>query len=338
MMAGVFGSHLNWIVAGIAAYYMCAWLLVGRARSSRSLTVRYEPPARLSPAAVRYVYTMSCDGRSYAAVIAQLAAKKLLEIIPDGATGQVTLKKLPGADHLRRGLPEEEARIFKELFEWDDQVPLKLELSMIERVQKALDAKMTAYFSRNFIWVVLGLALTDAGTTWMFLSSQTFGPDLVGEWMLALFTGFAVAMYGLFGYWTWDTNRLALTLAIRGIYRRRTLPVLLAFIFLYPALWFFLIRTVASQFAVLTTLLILLNTFAAPLLRNYTSAGRLVRDEIEGFREFIAGAELDRLRRMNEPGGRVQIDPEMIPYAIALDLKEAWGDQLGIKTMMETDL
>ena len=66
--------------------------------------------------------------------------------------------------------------------------------------------------------------------------------------------------------------------------------------------------------------------------------GRLVRDEIEGFREFIAGAELDRLRRMNEPGGRVQIDPEMIPYAIALDLKEAWGDQLGIKTMMETDL
>jgi hypothetical protein len=84
--------------------------------------------------------------------------------------------------------------------------------------------------------------------------------------------------------------------------------------------------------------MIMVNAFAGPCLRNYTSAGRIVRDDIEGFRQFLAGTERDRLQRMNEPGRKVQVDPEAVPYAIALDLSEAWGDRLGIKTMMEMDL
>ena len=54
------------MVAVLAAYYVMAWLLVGRKRAVKSIAVRYEPPANLSPAAVRYIYTMACDGRSYA--------------------------------------------------------------------------------------------------------------------------------------------------------------------------------------------------------------------------------------------------------------------------------
>jgi hypothetical protein len=145
-------------------------------------------------------------------------------------------------------------------------------------------------------------------------------------------------MYGLWGYWTWDSNRLAFGLALRGIYPRRTLPLLLAFVLVYPALWYLLMRTTAPAFTNMTTLLILLNGFAAPSLRNYTAAGRAVRDEIEGFRQFLAGTEQDRLQRMNATGEMAKIDPEMIPYAIALDLREAWGDQLGIKAMVETAL
>jgi hypothetical protein len=32
------------------------------------------------------------------------------------------------------------------------------------------------------------------------------------------------------------------------------------------------------------------------------------------------------------------MDLQFVPYAIALDLREAWGDELGIRAMVETEL
>jgi hypothetical protein len=249
----------------------------------------------------------------------------------------VTLQKLAEDDRACHTLPGEEGRVFKELFEWEGQVELKRpDLSTITRIQELLQAQAPArYFTRNLGWVVAGLALTAVATIWLGRAVGVFGRDSFDAWLMCSFTGLVVATYGFWGYWIWDTNRLAFTLALRGLYRRRALPVLLLFIVVYPALWYFLIRTVAPRFALCTTLLILLNGFAAPALRNYTAAGRRLRDEIEGFRQFLAGTEQDRLQRMNAPGDRAPIDAEMIAYAIALDLREAWGDQLGMKSMVE---
>jgi hypothetical protein len=75
--------------------------------------VRYEPPENLSPAIIRYVYTMTSDGRSYAAIIAQLAARKLLAIIPDPEKGVVTLQKLVQDRRDWAQLAPEEKRVFK---------------------------------------------------------------------------------------------------------------------------------------------------------------------------------------------------------------------------------
>lgn len=336
MTTGVLESY--WMVAAVAAYYFCAWLVVGRKRAARSIAVRYDPPENLSPAALRYVYTMRSDGRSYAAIVGQLAARKLLAIVPD--KGSIFVEKLADDDRSLRNLPEQERRVFNDLLEFDRRVALKRpELRDVERIQTSLERQFQGrYFTRNIGWVVLGLLLTAAASIWLGLTSMFLGAGRFDAWLPASFTGFTVAMYGWWGYWTWDTNRLAFTLALRGIYRRRTVPLLLAFVLVYPALWYFLMRSMAPSFANITTLLILINGFAAPCLHNYTTEGRRVRDEIEGFRQFLAGTEQDRLQRMNAPGEKAQIDPAMIPYAIALDLREAWGDELGIKAMIETKL
>jgi len=63
-----------------------------------------------------------------------------------------------------------------------------------------------------------------------------------------------------------------------------------------------------------------------------------VRNEIDGFRQYLQGTEQERLQRMNQPGHEAKFDAEFIPYAIALDLREGWGDELGVKTMVETAL
>ncbi|HEV8183038.1 MAG TPA: hypothetical protein VGQ61_11740 [Candidatus Angelobacter sp.] len=164
-----------------------------------------------------------------------------------------------------------------------------------------------------------------------------FGRDPADAWMICAFTGLTVAMYGAFGCQMWDSNRLAIRLALRGMYRRRTLPLLLAFVLIYPALWL-LIWHGAPAFAGFTEAMILMNTFLPSCLRNYTAEGRRVRDEIEGFRRFMAGTEQDLLQRMDPAGKPPRMDLAFVPYAIALDLREAWGDELGIRAMVETEL
>jgi hypothetical protein len=324
------------LASALAVYYLIAWVLVGRTRSTRSVMVRYTPPDNLSPAAMRFIYTMGVDGRTYTAILAQLAAHGLLEIAPSGKG--VTLKKTESDHHAARSLPPEEKMVFKDLFEWDEQVPLRRpDLRTMEKLQQALEDQLSGkFFTRHRAWVVAGLVISGAAAAW--LSAITlFGKDPADAWMMCAFTGLSVALYGAFGYRMWDSNLLAIRLALRGVYHRRTLPLLLAFVMVYPALWL-LIWNSAPAFGGFTEAMILMNTFLPSCLRNYTAEGRRVRDEIEGFRRFLSGTEQDRLQRMNESGKPAQMDLEFVPYAIALDLREAWGDELGIRAMVETEL
>jgi hypothetical protein len=238
-------------------------------------------------------------------------------------------------------LPPEEKLVFNNLLEFDHRAPLERpELWRIERIQRSLDEYLPGkYFARNLGWAIFALLATAAFSTWVGLSKEMFGKDSYDAWVGSLFVGLTVAMYGAAGYWIWDMNRLAIWLAVRGLYRRRTLPLLIAILVLYPGLYYAIFSMMERpSFARVTELLILVNGFAAPALRSYTREGWRVRDEIEGFRRFLQGAEQDRLQRMNQPGRQAQFDAEFIPYAIALDLREGWGDELGVKTMVETKL
>lgn len=330
-------SQIGYVLVGVLAlYYLIAWLLVGRNRSKSSVVVHYTPPDNMSPAAMRFIYTMGADGRTYTAILARLAARGLLEIVP-GKNG-VMLKRSEADHRAARDLPAEEKKVFKDLFEWEAQVPLQRpEWRMMEKLEESLQEQMGGkFFTRHMVWVIAGMIISGAAAAW--LSAMTlFRKDPADAWMMCAFTGLTVALYGAFGWQMWDSNRLAIRLALRGMYRRRALPLLLAFVLIYPALWL-LIWHGAPAFAGFTEAMILMSTFLPSSLRNYTAEGRRVRGEIEGFRRFLAGTEQDRLQRMNESGKSAQMDLEFVPYAIALDLREAWGDELGIRTMVETEL
>lgn len=298
--------------------------------------VRYTPPDNLSPAAMRFIYTMDADGRTYTAILARLAARGLLEIIPS-AKG-VTLKKMEFDHHATRNLPPEEKMVFKDLFEWDEQAPLQRpDLRTMEKLHQTLEEQMGGkFFTRHRAWVVAGLAISGVAAAW--LSAVTlFGKSPGDDWMICAFMGLSVALYGAFGYRMWDSNLLAIRLALRGMYHRRTLPLLLAFVMIYPALWLLIWHT-ARAFGGFTEAMILMNTFLPSCLRNYTTEGRRVRDEIEGFRRFLAGTEQDRLQHLDPAGKPALMELEFVPYAIALDLRESWGDELGIRAMVETEL
>jgi uncharacterized membrane protein YgcG len=64
-------------------------------------------------------------------------------------------------------------------------------------------------------------------------------------------------------------------------------------------------------------------TFAF-LMRAPTPAGRLVMDEIEGFKMYLDTAEQDRLDRMRSPSLTPEVFETFLPYAYALGVENNW--------------
>lgn len=331
--------------AVLAAYYFVAWFFLGREPSYLGVPVQYRAPEGLSPGAVAFVYTLGeCDGRTYAAILASLAARGAMTFTP--REGHVYMEAPP---HRIQGVdmdlpprppndaPEEERIVFKEVFEWERAVKLEPPekfSNLLEHLQAALKKRLGNCFTRNLPWVIAGLAITAACTVGLALALNL---DLA----ITLYVALVMVVWGFGSSLYWQRMERAVKLAVRGLYRRRTLPLTLGMGFLAPVFWFGFFTLAGGMnplFTNVTSLLLLINTFGPPALRNYTARGRKLRQEIEGFRRFVASTEQDRLNRLNPPDQKPEVDLEYLPYAIALDLRERFGDRLGIDAMVETVL
>jgi uncharacterized membrane protein YgcG len=60
------------------------------------------------------------------------------------------------------------------------------------------------------------------------------------------------------------------------------------------------------------------------LMRAPTPAGRIVMDEIEGFKSYLDTAEQDRLDRMRSPALTPEVFETFLPYAYALSVENNW--------------
>jgi len=77
-------------------------------------------------------------------------------------------------------------------------------------------------------------------------------------------------------------------------------------------------------FAVLSVVMHLAFVF---LMRAPTPAGRLIMDEIEGFKMYLDTAEQDRLDRMQSPQLTPEVFETFLPFAFALGVENNWCDQ-----------
>ncbi len=79
----------------VLAWYLWAWNRVGRDPDKGVIFPRYRPPSGLSPAACRYVYSMSFNNDAFTAAIISLAVKGQLEIEEEGKK-KFSLRRKPG--------------------------------------------------------------------------------------------------------------------------------------------------------------------------------------------------------------------------------------------------
>ena len=70
-----------------------------------------------------------------------------------------------------------------------------------------------------------------------------------------------------------------------------------------------------------------LNALFYHLLKAPTLSGRKIMDQIEGFKLYLSVAEKDRLNLLNPPEKTPALFEKYLPYALALDVENAWSEQ-----------
>ena len=143
--------------------HLVVWLALGREPQRGVIATQYQAPQGLSPAAVRYIRTTGVDGRTFAATLAQLAARGCIAIEPQ-ADGKYRLTRLSAADPatLHPPLAAEEAQVFAVLFEDGATATLDPKNgNELNRYVNYINLEMqkaggNLYFTRNARWLALG--------------------------------------------------------------------------------------------------------------------------------------------------------------------------------------
>jgi hypothetical protein len=324
----------------LAVYYLLAWLRVGRGPKAEPIVAQYAAPANMSPAEARYLYTRKSDHKTVAAVLSHLASQKIMTIQPETNGYRVTrlLNEMPA------NLPEEEAAAFRAILEVEtfknpadknhalhpksflicpDRNDNKISLigsvisgSLTKRVQDK-------YFNHNLRYSAPAITLSVAG---ILVAASTF--QTPGVVFLTLWFTLCGLMLSLFFV-------MSIGPAIRDILRGR-MSMQRILLFVGPLLFCVALGFVGSQiskkasptFLVSLIFVLVLNSCFAVILSKMTPLGRKSLDELLGFREFLANVELDQFNRLNNPHFTPTLLNDSLAYAIALDLKDAWGDHL----------
>lgn len=327
-----FGDNLGVLIALLGsilalAYYFFAWNKVGRDPKKGGIYPQFETPKDLDAAATRYIYHMGFDQTAFTAAMIQLATRGIIKIVEE-KRGRYTLQLLKKEDE---PLDQMEKSVINALFPSGNTV-ITLHQKEHKKIGGALKAVQSylntnykkGYFQLNQVWLVPGILISIA--TVIFTMMATF-PLRFEEERVFLIMGTVITLL-LSGV---ISNLLIKLYELTQGEQVKILPLFgsLFSIALFLAVPFFLYINFGVQFeyGLLALFLILgiTNYLFFYLMKAPTVNGRLIMDEIEGFRMYLNAAEKPQIQQMNPPGLTPEVFERFLPYAIALGVGEAWG-------------
>ena len=319
-------------VCMLLVYYLLAWSIVGRDPAKGTIIPLFEAPEGFSPAQVRYLRKMGYDDKCLGAAVIDLAVRRCMEI--EDVNGVYTIRRV---DTDCSGVPREEMDILENVGEPKGKLELKQKNHakigrMIAAFQKTLAKGFgKRYFKRNKRLVIAGLVLSvltligagllsggggPAGLTCVFLCVWLTGWS-VGTW--ALVSGIPISWSALVRN---SSARVRAAFAALG----RTL-IAVPFITGEVVAIVMFVRMTSGLMLPILALLIFINLLFYHLMKAYTREGRKLTDQVEGLRMYLRAAEEDRLNFMYAPERTPELFEKFLPYALALDVENAWAEQ-----------
>ena len=311
----------------LALYY---GVLIAAKRSTPEqgpVVVRYEPPDDLTPAAARYIWKGCVDQRTIASVFAGLAIKGRITLERNHSSYKISKTKPPSSAPALNG--EEQSTmewLFSNFLDHTTFSPQSAN-GCVSSLRGFLDRRLRGeYQAARTGWAVLGMVVSFAVS--MLLGSRISDPSskvrmLSATLFLAcLMTGVIIAALLV----------PAVVDLLRGMGSIGRLVLSLAFtIFSASAvvgIFVQLMHPAPAEFGGMICLLVAMNVAAVRLLRQITAKGVEAHRQIAGFREYLDMVEQDQLDRMVKPNAAPPSSASLLSYAIALEVKEAWGDEL----------
>jgi len=317
----------------LSAYYGVVWMRVGKDPEKGVIVVRYEPPAGLSPAVIRFITNMGYDDKTFSSALIDMAVKGYVTISEND--GDYTIRKKDGG---KTALSFEENKAYQELFSSGSE--LKLEQANHTYIRAAISgvtdylkkAYEKIYFNTNRKYFIPGLLLT---CVLLFVSgfreAVAKGGVPIFTFMSVWLTGWSVGVIMLvrqvFSAWkgvfvTHSWKRLGNT-ASAIFLTCFSLPFIGGEVFgLY-----IMTTSTSIVIALFLVLAMIVNYLFFHLLKAPTGAGRKVMDQIEGFKRFLSATETDRMNMMHPADRTPELFEKYLPYALALDVEQLWAEQ-----------
>lgn len=318
----------------VCIYYLTVWSFVGIDPAKGTIIPQYYPPKGFSPAAVRYITRMGFDTKTFAATILNLAVKGYLTIQESKGVYSIYKTKKENIELS----PEEQKVVDKLLGKSDSFTFSQTWHTTIKETLQTLKNYLQLNFEKNYflnnyryfttgliisiiiiILIAIPLALSRGGEAIflllfmsVWLSIWTTGVTFL---VIQAFTSWKNALFGSIHQITSLIGAVFLSLfslpfiggEIAGIYM--------------------LSSATSGWFIIYLLLLGILNYIFYHLLTAPTLMGRQVLDKIEGFKMFLTVTEKDRLNILNPLGRTPELFERYLPYALALDVEQAWAEQ-----------
>ena len=175
------------------------------------------------------------------------------------------------------------------------------------------------YFRQNFRYAGIGAAATLAWALFTAATLEASSSMFITFWLF-FFTSVAGLVIG--GVWTSKPSRPSA--------KQRATRVLVPVLFfgLPGAVIYFAALPEAHGFVLALLLSVVLNNIFFVIMRAPTPRGLIILQQLAGFREFLTRVEQDPLDRVNTPEQRAELMNRFLPYAIALNVREGWGDKM----------
>ncbi len=309
-------------------FYMLAWRAVGKDPAKGVIFPHYKPPKGFSPASMRFIKKMGYDPKTFATALVNLAVKGYVNIKEEDHT--YTIERNNGTSGK---LAPGESVLLKKLLVGKSQ---KLDNEDHAHIKKALKAHEKSlrnnyermYFNSNLGAFIFGGLISGVV---FFSVIMLVAESLPG----AIFGVVALVMLGIGGGKGIIDLKTKLpayagsgsTVGYVGLIISAVVLIAVfgfAYMFLEA-----LVRDPWSRIGMmlLGVALIVTNGLFYQLMKAPTLRGRKLLDRVDGFEEYLKVAEEDDLRLRNPPKKTPQLFEKYLPYAMALDVEDLWGEK-----------
>lgn len=310
----------------LLGYYIIVCKLYAKQPPKGTVIPLFEPPANLTPEGMRFIVRMGADVKTFTTAIINMATGGYLKIENNNDTFTL-IQQGKSVDTL----PYEEKSVAMKLFA--DTPTLTLSSSNNSSIRKArsdLNSNLRNQYQKenfitNSIYLIPGIIFTlfAVGAAIHSADDPAAAASAIGWlsiWTIACFVMFAQLIYKI------EEAKASGSFAkIAGA----TFSCIVLIPFLIGEIVGIYIFSAAIPIFTLPMLFLIaiINYFSYHLLRVPTVKGRSLLDQIEGFKLYLATTERYRLDQLNPPKQTPELFEKYLPYAIALDVENQWGEQ-----------